>query len=119
MNIETIKSKLYFLLKKRLHIILCIYNALDTIDIERVVKYVKERQQPDGSFTGDIWGEVDTRFSFCAVATLSLLNRLDAIDVDKAVEFVMKCMNFDGGFGSKPGAESHAGMIYCSIGFYQ
>lgn len=28
----------------------------------------------------------------------------------------MKCMNFDGGFGSKPGAESHAGMIYCSIG---
>lgn len=53
--------------------ILCIYNALDTIDIERVVKYVKERQQPDGSFTGDIWGGVDTRFSFCAVATLSLL----------------------------------------------
>ena len=36
--------------------------------------------------------------------------------MDKAVEFVMKCMNFDGGFGSKPGAESHAGMIYCSIG---
>ncbi|KOX67356.1 Geranylgeranyl transferase type-2 subunit beta, partial [Melipona quadrifasciata] len=70
----------------------------------------------NGSFTGDIWGEVDMRFSFCAVATLSLLNRLDVIDVDKAVEFVMKCMNFDGGFGSKPGAESHAGMIYCSIG---
>lgn len=36
--------------------------------------------------------------------------------MDKAVEFVMKCMNFDGGFGSNPGAESHAGMIYCSIG---
>lgn len=36
--------------------------------------------------------------------------------MDKAIEFVMKCMNFDGGFGSKPGAESHAGMIYCSIG---
>lgn len=41
---------------------------------------------------------------------------MDAIDINKAVEFVMKCMNFDGGFGSKPGAESHAGMIYCSIG---
>lgn len=53
--------------------ILCIYDALDVIDIEQVVKYVKERQQPDGSFTGDYWGEVDVRFSFCAVATLSLL----------------------------------------------
>lgn len=53
--------------------ILCTYDALDTIDIEKVVKYVKERQLPDGSFTGDIWGEVDTRFTFCAVASLALL----------------------------------------------
>lgn len=26
-------------------------------------------------------------------------------------------MNFDGGFGSKPGSESHAGLIYCCVGF--
>lgn len=25
-------------------------------------------------------------------------------------------MNFDGGFGSKPGSESHAGLIYCCLG---
>jgi len=43
-------------------------------------------------------------------------NRLDAIDVEKAVQFVLKCMNFDGGFGSKPGSESHAGLIYCCVG---
>lgn len=53
--------------------ILCIYDAVDIIDIESVVTYIKERQEPDGSFTGDIWGEVDTRFSFCAVASLALL----------------------------------------------
>lgn len=58
---------------------------------------------------GDIWGEVDTRFSFCAVMCLSLLHRLEAIDVNRAVDFVLSCMNFDGGFGSKPGSESHAG----------
>lgn len=55
--------------------ILCTYQALDVIDIEKVVKYIKDRQQPDGSFTGDIWGEVDTRFSFCAVNALSLMVR--------------------------------------------
>jgi len=25
-------------------------------------------------------------------------------------------MNFDGGFGSRPGSESHAGLIYCCLG---
>lgn len=53
--------------------ILCMYDALDVINIDKVISYVKERQQPDGSFTGDQWGEVDVRFSFCAIATLSLL----------------------------------------------
>ena len=66
---------------------------------------------------GDKWGEVDTRFSFCAVATLKLLGRLDSCDVDKAVAFVESCKNFDGGFGSRPGSESHAGLIYCAVGF--
>lgn len=53
--------------------ILCIYDALDVINVDKVVNYVKERQRIDGSFEGDQWGEVDVRFSFCAVATLSLL----------------------------------------------
>lgn len=53
--------------------ILCMYDALEVINIDKVVNYVKERQQADGSFVGDQWGEVDVRFSFCAVAALSLL----------------------------------------------
>ncbi|KAI8435597.1 hypothetical protein MSG28_003873 [Choristoneura fumiferana] len=96
--------------------ILAIYDRLDAIDVEGVVRFVKAMQQEDGSFFGDKWGEVDTRFSFCAVMCLSLLHRLDAINVNKAVEFVLSCMNFDGGFGSKPGSESHAGLIYCCVG---
>ncbi|XP_045469825.1 geranylgeranyl transferase type-2 subunit beta [Harmonia axyridis] len=97
--------------------ILCLYDSLDEIDVEGVIKYIVSLQQPDGSFAGDKWGEIDTRFSFCAVATLSLLKKLDAINVEKATEFVKSCMNFDGGFGSRPNSESHAGLIYCCIGF--
>lgn len=92
--------------------ILCIYDVLDTIDTEAVVRFVQNLQQPDGSFFGDRWGEVDTRFSFCAVAILTLLkqNLNDTINLPAAIEFVMSCCNeTDGGFGSKPGAESHAG----------
>ncbi|EDW12216.1 geranylgeranyl transferase type-2 subunit beta [Drosophila mojavensis] len=99
--------------------VLAIYDALDVIDCDAVVRFVVGLQQPDGSFFGDKWGEVDNRFSFCAVATLTLLKRMEqTIDVEKAVKFVMSCCNqTDGGFGSKPGAESHAGLIYCCVGF--
>lgn len=53
--------------------ILCIYDCVHEIDLEAVAKYVSGLQQPDGSFFGDKWGEVDTRFSFCAVAILTLI----------------------------------------------
>ncbi|KAL7672944.1 hypothetical protein ACOME3_007820 [Neoechinorhynchus agilis] len=78
---------------------------------EPVVRFVCSLQQADGSFAGDRWGEIDTRFSFCAAASLALLNQLNSRD------FVMSCQNFDGGFGCRPGAESHAGQIYCCVGF--
>ncbi len=87
------------------------YDALGEIDADAVSAYVCGLQQADGSFVGDRWGEVDTRFSFCAVACLSLLGRLNDCDVAKAVDFVASCKNFDGGFGSKPGSESHAGAL--------
>lgn len=29
---------------------------------------------------------------------------------------LIRCKNFDGGFGAVPGAESHAGQIFCCIG---
>jgi geranylgeranyl transferase type-2 subunit beta len=65
-------------------------------------------QQPSGVFAGDSFGEIDTRFLYCAVNSLSLLGQLDKIDVGKAVGYIEQCKNFDGGFGSRIGAESHA-----------
>lgn len=65
-------------------------------------------QLPDGSFQGDKWGEVDTRFVYTAVQALRILGKLDKIDTDKAIEWIQKCHNFDGGYGLVPGAESHA-----------
>ena len=56
-----------------------LYDAVDTLDIEAIVKYVAGLQRDDGSFTGDKWGEIDTRFSFCAVACLSLLVSSDSV----------------------------------------
>ena len=98
--------------------ILVLFDALDRLEPEGVLRYVASLQQPDGSFFGDEWGEVDTRFSYCALSSLAILGELwnrspPSVDVAKAVDFVDRCRNFDGGYGAVPGAESHAGQIFC------
>ena len=89
---------------------------LQQLNVEAIVNFVTSLQQPDGSFSGDEWGEIDTRFSYCALSTLSLLGHMDKVDVSKAVEYVISCQNLDGGFGSMAGAESHAGQVFCCVG---
>ena len=61
---------------------------------------------------------MDTRFSYCALSGLAILGRLEdgLVDVDAACAFVALCRNFDGGYGAVPGAESHAGQIFCCVG---
>ena len=64
------------------------YDIIDdenVLNIPSIVFYVKSLQQEDGSFAMDKWGEIDTRFSFCAVAILSLVGQLDAINVEKVI----------------------------------
>ena len=58
--------------------ILAMANALDDerLDKDAIVKFVSNLQNDDGSFSGDEWGEVDTRFSYCALSCLALLGRL-------------------------------------------
>lgn len=73
-------------------------------------------QQPSGVFAGDKYGEIDNRFTCCAVNALSLLGKLHELDAEKTVGYIVKCKNFDGGFGAIIGAESHASMgaSYCA-----
>lgn len=83
-------------------------------DIAAVISSLQNKDT--GAFTGDEWGEEDTRFVFVALLALSLLKSLDTIDVPKAVDYIHSCKNFDGGYGLQPGAESHSGQIYTCVG---
>ncbi|KAG8967020.1 hypothetical protein FRC03_010867 [Tulasnella sp. 419] len=95
--------------------ILVMQNALDRLDIPRVVSFILGLQNPNGSFSGDRFGETDTRFGYCAVSALSQVGQLDKLDVDKTVGYIRKCRNFDGGFGASEGAESHAAQVWVCV----
>lgn len=68
---------------------------------------------------GDLFGDVDSRFTYCAVASLSLLNSLEKALPEpaksKTISFLNSCRNFDGGFGAVFGSESHGGNIFCCV----
>ena len=101
--------------------VLVILKAVDQLGEKKqnVIDFVKSLQNSDGSFVGspdDDKEETDTRFSFCAIATLKLLNALDEIDTSKTVDHIKACQNFDGAFGVRVGSESHAGQVFCCVG---
>jgi geranylgeranyl transferase type-2 subunit beta len=41
--------------------LLAMLDALDVVDVDKIVQFVQGLQRSDGSFSGDQWGEVDTR----------------------------------------------------------
>ncbi|KAG6890032.1 hypothetical protein C0995_012489 [Termitomyces sp. Mi166 len=98
--------------------ILLMHDALDRIDVPRVVKFILSLHQPSGVFAGDSFGETDTRFLYCAVSALSLLGQLHLLDgeaKERTVNYIVRCRNFDGGFGSVVGAESHAAQVFVCV----
>ena len=99
--------------------VLKMYDALGALSDQqraRVVEFVKSMQLPDGSFQGDRFGEVDSRFVYNAIQCLSILEELTPEIVDPAVDWILRCQNFDGCFGMVPGAESHAAQAFTCIG---
>ncbi|KAG6819878.1 hypothetical protein H0H93_007757 [Arthromyces matolae] len=95
--------------------ILIMQDALDRVDVHRVVQFILSLHQPSGVFAGDQFGEIDTRFLYCAVNALSLLGQLHVLDEaakERTVNYIIRCRNFDGGFGSVVGAESHAAQVF-------
>lgn len=99
-----------------LQILVMAEHDLTQLPVEDIVKFIASLQQTDGSFAGDAWGEIDTRFSYCALSALSLLSAMDQINLPSAVNYLASCQNLDGGFGSMMGAESHAGQVFCCVG---
>ncbi|KAL0255546.1 hypothetical protein I308_100351 [Cryptococcus tetragattii IND107] len=95
--------------------VLLMEDALDRVDVERIISFLLRLVNPDGSVSGDKWGESDTRFSYILLSCLSLLNRLSSLtdeQIEGITENIRKCMNFDGGFGLSPGTESHSGQVW-------
>ena len=76
--------------------LLILVDRFDAIPVDDVTRFIKSLQLPDGSFSGDKWGEVDTRFCYCAISCLSLMGRLDEIDLKVNINnYIFINMNYN------------------------
>lgn len=100
--------------------ILALLHAEEEMDVPSLRRFIRSLQRADGSFMGDSWGEIDSRFTYCAFQASALLGGAlsDTVDVAAALRFLESCGNFDGGYGAVPGAESHAGQVFCVVGAF-
>lgn len=67
------------------------YGKLELLDADKVAAYVRSLQQPDGSFVGDPWGEVDTRFTYCAASPGCLPAFAAALEPDATLLARRRC----------------------------
>lgn len=62
--------------------ILTLYDSINVIDVNKVVEYVQSLQKEDGSFAGDIWGNV-----ILILPNIPVLNVLVFIVISSAAYF--------------------------------
>ncbi|VWU52659.1 geranylgeranyl transferase type-2 subunit beta, putative [Hepatocystis sp. ex Piliocolobus tephrosceles] len=83
---------------------------------ENTCDYILTLQNEDGSFMGDIWGEVDTRFVYSAVSCLAILNKLNLVSTKNISSYILTnyaiCEN---GFSWTSGNEPHAASVFCCV----
>lgn len=90
-------------------------NALESIDRTKMIQFLREMKQPDGSFTMHHDGEIDSRASYCALAVLRCLNIEDADLTSNVADWLLNCQTYEGGFSSLPGCEAHGGYTFCCV----
>lgn len=92
-------------------------ESLTNAENEETTKWILSLQNlEDGSYAGDEWGEIDSRFTYCSLLCLKLLGKFHLVNQELSSDYILKCINFDGAFGCIPGAESHAGNTFCCVG---
>ena len=101
-------------------------DPLDRVDAEGILAGLKAFQRPGGQIGClPVCSEEDVRFAYCAVAIYEILKHKlwseapPSFDSDKLTSYLKSWISYDGGFGWMPGAESHGGITYWTLGIFR
>lgn len=89
-------------------------HALDKMNKDEVVDFVKQCQHPCGGFSPSIGHDPHLLSTLSAVQILCLYDRLDAIDAEKVVNWVVGLQQADGSFFGDEWGEVDTRFSFCA-----
>ena len=102
-----------------------ILNAGDRMDKEELVEWVKQCQNEDGGFGGNLnhdsnlvyllFFNMIVRYTLSALQILAICDKMDVIDKDKVVSFILSLYQPDGSFITDKYGELDLRFNYCAV----
>lgn len=83
---------------------LSIAKRLDVVNIDKLGRWLSERQLECGGLNGRPEKKEDVCYSWWVATSLAMIGRLHWIDGEKLTNFILKCQDTgEGGFADRPG----------------
>ena len=83
---------------------LAIAGRLDMVNVDKLGKWLSERQIAGGGLNGRPEKKEDVCYSWWVLASLEMISRTHWIDGEKLVSFILSCQDLEnGGISDRPG----------------
>jgi geranylgeranyl transferase type-2 subunit beta len=83
---------------------LAIANRLDLVDVDKLGRWLSERQLPVGGLNGRPEKKEDVCYSWWVLSSLEIIGRVHWIDRDRLIDFILLCQDPElGGIADRPG----------------
>lgn len=83
---------------------LSIAKRIDVVNIDKLGRWLSERQLECGGLNGRPEKKEDVCYSWWVATSLAMIGRLHWIDGEKLTNFILKCQDTEeGGFADRPG----------------
>lgn len=83
---------------------LSIAKRIDVVNIDKLGRWLSERQLECGGLNGRPEKKEDVCYSWWVATSLAMIGRLHWIDGEKLAHFILKCQDTEeGGFADRPG----------------
>ncbi|ETS87265.1 Geranylgeranyl transferase type-2 subunit beta [Pestalotiopsis fici W106-1] len=83
---------------------LTIAGRMDTVEKDKLGRWLSERQKPNGGLNGRPEKDEDVCYSWWVLSSLAMIGKTHWIDRDALIKFILRCQDMElGGISDRPG----------------
>ncbi|KAF3016180.1 hypothetical protein E8E14_010401 [Neopestalotiopsis sp. 37M] len=83
---------------------LTIAGRMDTVEVDKLGRWLSERQKPNGGLNGRPEKDEDVCYSWWVLSSLAMIGKTHWIDREALIKFILRCQDTElGGISDRPG----------------